>query len=301
MNTMAIGILSALFAGPASFEPERADAAPQDLAAVASRADRVPAAEHLQRAREAAEVGEVDAALQHVRQGLRSAGDDRRATYDRARLEAWAIDWRERVVMGSLERGELEAARRDMLRLSEPLTSDLARSRLDGLRQRVADAERRSAQRGDRSAEARIARRLAASERALVSAEKELNRARAAGAQTVRAARRAEAALRRYRGVEDDVDRWLRDSRFGQRDRQRLMAVRIRAGSGAVDAMLAIANARTTQGDFREALEWVERVALRAPRNAEAKELRRTIQLASAASGGWIGWGPAGRFVGPLR
>ena len=54
-------------------------------------------------------------------------------------------------------------------------------------------------------------------------------------------------------------------------------------------ALLRIANARTAQGDFREALPWVGRVKLLEPGNRLAQELERTIQLAIASSNMEIG------------
>ena len=72
-----------------------------------------------------------------------------------------------------------------------------------------------------------------------------------------------------------------------------LLALQMQAADKSVHAMLQLAEARTTQGDFREALTWVGRVLQQAPTNEAAKELRRTIQIASAASAGWLGgFGP---------
>lgn len=252
-----------------------------------------PVLVHLDGARRAAEGGDVERALDHVRQGLVGGGHARRS-YTRAQLELWAIRWRERTVLDRVAAGDLDGASEMLVRMSEPLRSSFARQRLELLEQQLDDAFERAGSRASGDVhDARLARRVAAYVRLLDRADAELQRAGANGRRTVESARRAESALRRYRSVERDVDRRLSGLRPEDPGVAQLVAVQLRSADGVVRSMLRIADARTTQGDFRGALEWVDLVQQRDPVNQVAMELRRTIQIAAAASSAWLGFGGA--------
>ena len=250
---------------------------------------------HLERAQALAAAGELERALDQVDQGLSLPRDSGASAYDQARLELWAMQWREREVLQRIAAVELDLARDLLLRMSEPLQSSYAQQRLELLESRLDEAEAQ-ARRGKSSKEDRIIarnqRRAEAGGRLLDLADAELAKARSASNRTVYSARRAAAALRHSQEVERSVARWLREQ---QPDRSMvlLLALQMQAADKSVHAMLQLAEARTTQGDFREALTWVGRVLQQAPTNEAAKELRRTIQIASAASAGWLGgFGP---------
>ncbi len=243
---------------------------------------------HLRQAREAADRGRIDAALEHVEAGLRHEGSGSRSAYDKARLETWAVEWREREVLSLLEAGEPRAAGVLMERMSAPLDSDFAAGHLERLRERVEAAEREARARVD----AQLQRRIAGIERDLERADRYLARAQRESRRTVYSARRGEAAAHYYREAEEAAAQALDGAALDDPSTERLLALRHRASDGALRAMLRIANARTTQGDYRGALEWVDRVAVLAPDNEQARELRRTIQIASSVPVGWLGWGP---------
>ena len=198
-------------------------------------------------------------------------------------------------MLANLAAGQVREARQLLDKLSGPLDSKYADDRAADLHRRVAVAEQARTNR-DRGRvtplRASMMRRIQKSELEYERGQRDLVRAQTNSRRTVYSATRAEAALRRMRAIENDAEKWLQTPKLERRTIEQLIALRIRAEEGALRAMIRIANARTTQGSFREALRWVDRIVAVAPDNAEARELRRTIQLASATSAPWIGWGP---------
>ncbi|MFK7742329.1 MAG: hypothetical protein AB8H80_18595 [Planctomycetota bacterium] len=253
---------------------------------------------HLERAREAAKAGDVELALEHIAHGLaEKRSEGRSVAYDQARLQLWAIDWRKREVQRRVDAGELLAARDLLERASELLSDPFAKSRGKELAKLIDKAEKsaRSSKTQQRAAariNGRIKRRIVSAENYFASAQRELDRAVATSHRTVHSARRAQTAQRRFDIIDRSVARWLKVEGLSSHTKAQLLALGSRSREGAIAAMLRIANARTLQGDFREALQWVASVEQRDRRNPDAKELRRTIQLSAAASGGWIGFGP---------
>jgi tetratricopeptide (TPR) repeat protein len=251
---------------------------------------------HLDRAQALAADGDFERALDQVTRGLSLSRASGASDYDKARLELWAIQWREREVMRCIAAAQLDEARDLLLRMSEPLVSPFSLQRLTSLEAALDDAEA-EARRGnngklDRDA-LRVQRRVDAGTRLLDRADAELGKSRAKTHLTVYSARRAQSALRHSQEVQRSVARWLRSAKT-DRSKEMLLALQLRAGDSSVQAMLQIAEARTTQGDFREALSWVGQVLQQSPKNEQARELRRTIQVATAASAGWLGVGAPG-------
>lgn len=248
---------------------------------------------HLERARTFAATGDVERALDQVERGLSLPRGAGASAYDKARLELWTIQWREREVLARIQALKLDQARDLLLRMSEPLVSPFSQHRLAVLERKLDKAEaqtrRSKPSKVDRDT-LRVQRRIDAGMRLLGRADEELGKAMAKSNLTVYSARRAKAALRHSQEVQRSAARWLRQE-HPDRAKEMLLALQLRAGDRSLRAMLQIAEARTTQGDFREAMSWVGRVLQKAPANKQAKELRRTIQIATAASAGWLGIG----------
>lgn len=243
---------------------------------------------HHDEARSAAAAGDVERVLEQLRRALADDAAERR-TYARARLEVWALQWCEEQVQRHLAAREFEPAGELLVRVREALRSEFAQQRLERLERRLDEAAERELRDGDDPEHDRLLRRLDAYAGLLDRADADLQRARTNSRRTVESARRAEAALRRYEAVERDVSRRLAGRDPADAGTAQLVAVQMRAGDGAVRAMLQLAEARTTQGDFRNALQWVDRVQQRDASHREAEELRRTIQIASAAAAAWLG------------
>ncbi|MGK0432438.1 MAG: tetratricopeptide (TPR) repeat protein [Planctomycetota bacterium] len=251
---------------------------------------------HLASAQAFAADGDIERALDQVESGLTLPRGAGALSYDKARLELWAIQWREREVLRCIQALEIDQARDLLMRMSEPLVSPFSQHRLAMLETKLDKAEaqtrRSTSSKVDRDL-LRVQRRVDAGMRLLNRADKELGKALAKSNLTVYSARRAHAALRHSQEVERSAARWLRQE-HPDRAQEQLLALQLRAGDRSLRAMLQIAESRTMQGDFREALTWVGRVLQTTPSNQQAQELRRTIQVASAASAGWLGGiGPA--------
>lgn len=242
-------------------------------------------------AQAAVAAGDAVAAIGHVDRGLGIAEAAGRVRYQQARLETWAIDWREREVLRLLAAGDTAAARSALQELSAPLRSDYAQRRRAELERRIEATE--SSQAEARPSDQRWReRRMAAAAKWLERADRELDRSRSNSRRTVAAARHAEVALRRYRAAERELVR-LEEGGSAEAAAE----LRLRATAGGIAAMLQLADAKTNQGNFRSALDWLDEVQLREPGNARAAELRQTVQFAAAAATAWLGWPAVGGVV----
>lgn len=269
---------------------------PIDTVADAQRSDPPKQAEErLESARQAAAEGRSAVVLKELEAGLRRPPPRGRSAYHYARLELWGLAWVDREVLRTLDEHGLEEAFERLDRASKPFSSEFARARLETLRERTKSmwaSHIKDKNPAAAALRARMERRIDSAEQDLQRAEKYLDRASMASRKTVESAKNGKAALRRFLKAERNSKRWLRIKDLDAASEQELNALLEQAQAGAMKAMLRIANARTTQGSFREALTWVDRAQQRDPKNEELRELRRTIQVASAASSPWIGWGP---------
>ena len=244
--------------------------------------------EHFEAAQEAARSSRIDKVLHHLQRGL--APRDSSAGYHQARLELWGLGWRRNKVTFLLKQAKVDDARELFDRSLDVLNSSFAGHHAEGLRKVVEAAERKLAQDSSRDARSQqVDRRLQSARRSLDRADALLAASQLNSHRTVFAARQGQSALRRYQSIERTVTRWIEDYGDDIRHATLLREVGRRAELGTVRSMLRIANARTAQGDFREALQWVGRVKLLEPGNRLAQELERTIQLAIASSNMEIG------------
>jgi tetratricopeptide (TPR) repeat protein len=259
-------------------------------------------AEHLALAERTAAWRLIEPTAHHLREAIAQASGPEAASLQ-AEVRNWAIDWIESIVRESLAAGDVAEAGRRLGMMCSRLADGCAEDRIERLAGEI-DAARsardsaRAKQRQQRLAEqarAEIERRMQPIQRRIETGDARMREALRNSRRTVQTTRLAEQALEQWRAAWDAA-RQLQ-SRFPD---DAALATEIAAlgedlRERSVRASLHAANALTIQSDFRSAIEWVDRVVDLDPDNADARELRRTIQFASAAAGGWgwgMGWGP---------
>jgi hypothetical protein len=266
-------------------------------------ADRQPSthAEHLELAKRVASWRLIEPTAHHLREAIASASGEDAAT-QQAAVRTWAIDWIESIVRESLTAGDIAEADRRLEMMCSRLADGCAEERVEQLASdidaaRTARESARAKQRQQRLAEqarVEIERRMQPIMRRIETGDARMREAMRNSRRTVQTTKLAEQAVEQWRAAWDAA-RQLQ-SRFPD---DAALATEIAAlgedlRARSVRASLHAANALTIQSDFRSALEWVDRVAAIDPDNADVREMRRTIQFASAAAGGWgWGWGPA--------
>lgn len=266
-------------------------------------ADRQPSThtEHLELAKRVAAWRLIEPTAHHLREAIASAaGPD--AASQQAEVRTWAIDWIESIVRESLAAGDIAEADRRLEMMCSRLADGCAEERVEQLAvdidaARTAREAARAKQRQQRLAEqvrAEIDRRMQPIQRRIETGDARMREAMRNSRRTVQTTRLAEQAVEQWRAAWNAArelqNRFPDDAALATE--VAALGEELRARS--VRASLHAANALTIQSDFRSALEWVDRVVTIDPDNADARELRRTIQFASAAAGGWgWGWGPA--------
>jgi len=230
-----------------------------------------------------------------------------------AGVRKWAADALEAAIVRSVREGELEYAQHCLKLLTTRLASERSEERLDALAGAVEglEAELRAArlearQKGREAAKVRaLAKQLEAVEERLALGDRRLRDAIAASRTTVKSARLAEDAIAAYRAAWKAAEALLVKTPADLALAEEVALVGERAMAQMVRASLHVSSVLTVQSDYKGALAWTDRVLEVEPENAEALELRRTIQTAATACDAWCwGWwipgNPLGGLVAPL-
>lgn len=234
----------------------------------------------------------------HLRSALAAVPEGENAAELQDQVRSWAATWLEGIVQESIAAGDLREAERRLEilcsrladRCSEERMEELA-AQVDGLRQQQESA--RAQQRQQRLQErerAEIEGRLQPLMAQVEAGDRRMREAMRNARRTVQTTRLAGAALDAYRSAWADAQVLLKRHPDHEALAAELASLAISLQERSVKAALHAANAQTMQSDFRSAMQWVDRALEIDPENGDAKELQRTILVASAAAGGW-GWG----------
>lgn len=254
-------------------------------------------AEHFAMAKLAGEWRLLDQTAQHLRSALATLGDEAEAKAQQDEVRSWAAAWLETIVGESLAAGNVREAERRLGILCSRLADRCSEERIEELARQVDTV--RTQQEEERS-RARLARlqerdradlsgRLKPIQALVETGDRRMRDAMRHARRTVQTTRLAGSAIDAYRAAWEEAQQLAR--RFpGQEDLvAELGDLAIALQERSVKAALHVANSLTFQSDFRGAMNWVDRALEFDPDHGEAKELRRTILVASAAAGGW-GW-----------
>jgi tetratricopeptide (TPR) repeat protein len=223
-----------------------------------------------------------------------------------ATLRAWAADALEEMTRDAVRQGDLAAARHDFKILSTRLADQRSEEQLDALAAEIEglgnqrDAERLAARQAKLDSKQReeIARRIQPIQARIGAGDKLYREAVAKSRNTSQSSNLAERAITTYRSAWDglqDLQKRFPDDADVARE---AVAMGAKIQDSAIRAALHAANVLTVQSDYRKALEWCNKILAFDEENVEAKEMRRTIQVAAAAASSQWGWGWGQPVVG---
>jgi hypothetical protein len=249
-------------------------------------------------AKKAADLGLIPQAGARARAAIEAAKDAPDAATKEGEVRAWAADVLEQQLETAVTEGNLADARRFLQLLTTRLSDQRSEDRLaelaaavDALEARARE-ERQAARRARLDAQARsaIERRLTPIYEKISAGDQLLRDAYTKARTTGASARAATGAIAAYedawKAAQALLDQYPDDASL----QSEVAAMGERLHEHTVRAALQAANVLTIQGDYRGALEWTNRILALDPGNAEAQEMLRTIQIASAASSADWAW-----------
>jgi tetratricopeptide (TPR) repeat protein len=311
LNVQVLGIKDNLaelkvfgFGGEATIKRDINDFRPESAFAIERRAlDPKTFEQHFALAKQAALLDLLPQAGLQARSAVKAAGTGPDAEAKKKEVRAWAADALEKMIGTAVGAGDLDRAT-DCL---EILTTKLADERTDDQLAKITESveglrDQVEGKKADAAAAKLDAKRKADLEKSLqpiralaAKGDKTLSDAIAKAKSTSTSARLCESAVESYKSA------WKQAQELAQKNpedaalQQQLAPLFDRLVDQALRAALHAANVLTLQGDYRGATDWVNRILAFDPDNKEAKEMQKTIILASAASSDRddyrFGWG----------
>lgn len=281
---------------PASqFRILEAAAAPEDFAG------------HFALAKEAAELGLLGQAGTQCREALDRAKDAPDLAEKEQEVRGWAAGALEAMVDDAIAAGDIDQAEHCLKLLTTRLADQRSEEQLDAVaakvetrqaRKRTERAAERAIQRAEQE-QREIERRLQPIEKEVDKADKIYRDAVRKSRSTSTSTRLCERAVDSYKKSWDALQKLVNQHPQDEVLQETAEDLAARMESGAIRAALHAANMLTFQSNYKEAMEWTQRVLAFDPDNREAKDMLRTIQISSAAASsnwGW-GWAPPPRQV----
>lgn len=216
-----------------------------------------------------------------------------------AEVRAWAADTLEAKLDAAIQAKNLATAKHLLKLLTTRLADQRSDEQLQALADRVevlADAvaeSQQAARQAKLAAAARdvIQRRLKPIRERIAQGDKQQKDAIAQSRSTVKSTRLCEQSIESYKAAwkstQDLAAKFPDDADLAEE----VSALGHRLQDSAIRSALHAANMLTVQSDYKGAMDWTTRILALDPDNAEAKEMMRTIQLASAAASSNWGWG----------
>ncbi len=267
-------------------------------------------ADHFWLARRAARLDLPEATMRHVVGALDRLGDAPDPVKSRRLVDAWAGRELQRWLRDAIENDRIERSVELLEQLSTRFPHTLSETELDEFATAVETLERdRSARRRaerqarlDQKIRSYVERRLEPIRRTVTKGDGLLRQAIAKSRQMTASANLATRAIETYRSA------WQTASELQRKFPQdRPLAVEIEDLANhlhdhSIRAALHTAGTLAMRSDYLGAMEWVHQVLALDPDNAEARKMRQTITVSSAAASAPWGWtiGGGGTLV-PLR
>jgi len=300
LNVQVLGLANGMaelkirsLGGEATIKRALTDFKPESAFAIELRAtDPKTFEQYFAMAKRAAELDLLPQAGFQARSAAKAAGTGPEAEAKKKPLRAWAADALEKMIATSVAAGDLKRAT-DCLSI---LTTKLADERTDDQLAKITASveslrEQVEQKKADERAAKLEAKRKADIQKALepiqslsAKGDKTLSDAIAKAKSTSTSARLCESAVDSYKAAWKQAEE-LTKKNADDRDLQLQLAPIVdRLVDQALRAALHAANVLTLQGDYRGATEWVNRILAFDPDNEDAKDMQKTIIMASAAS-----------------
>lgn len=262
--------------------------------------------EYFALAQRAGELRLLGPAGAQARAAVESVKDTAEAEARTAEVRGWAANCLEEMTREAVSQRDLTNAKHYLKLLSTRLADQRSEEQLDALAASVEelDTALRDAKEAERQAKLdakqrdEIDRRFRPIEARIEAGDKLYREAVAKSRNTSQSSNLAERAINSYRAAWQSLQDLQKKFPDDASVAQEVVVLGSRLQDSAIRAALHAANVLTVQSDFRNALEWCSKILAFDPENAEAKEMRRTIQIAAAAASAQWGWGWGGGVVG---
>lgn len=256
-------------------------------------------AEHFAMARKAARRGLLKQAGNEARAALKASEGGPEIESRRAEMRRWAAGALETNIAAAVKEGDLTQARHCLKLLTTRLSDQRTEEQLDAIAKTVeACADKRKQSRSDarknrldEKTHKEIEQRLVPIRKNIANGDKSYRQAVRKSRSTTTSSKLCDYAVRSYKKAWDQLTKLLK----AHPEDRHLADIAAELGKQIHDqgirAALHAANVLTVQSDYKGAMDWVTRILVYEPDNAEAKEMRRTIQIAEAEASGEWRWG----------
>ena len=253
---------------------------------------------HFAMAKRAAELGLRDRAGGQARAAVAAAKTAPDVKEKTAKVRAWAADALEKMVRDQVAAGNLKEARHALQLLTARLPEQRTEEQLDAIAalvedldgRRQQDAAAKRQQKLDEKQRAAIDQKLKPITADFEKGTKNYKEAVRKSGSTVASAKLCASAIDNYKKAYKALEALVEKNP----DDAQLAAVATSLGrqmhDNAIRAALHAANMRCIQGDYKDAIDWTQKVLAFDPENEQAKQMMQTIAIAQADDGDWV-WG----------
>jgi len=246
--------------------------------------------DHFALAKRAGELSLIPQAGSSARLAVKVAATGADGEAKKKQVQAWAADVLERVIGEAVAAGDLDRASDCLDLLTTRLPEQRTEEQLEKIAESVAvlregveskEAAEREAKL-DEKAKADLAKKLEPIKKKSASGDKKLTKALAQSSSTAASARGCDSAVDDYKAAWKLTQELLKAHADDEAVQTSLAPIADHLVASALRAAMHAASVLTLQSDFKNAMEWVDRVLKFDPGNSEATAMKATIEAASA-------------------
>jgi len=254
---------------------------------------------HFTMAKKAADMKLRAQAGSEARAAIEAAKGSPDADKKKAEVRAWAADALEKMIAHSVAAGELEDARHCLKLLTTRLPETRTEEQFSAIAASVEGLEATKKQQKDTARQANldakqrdaIAKRMKPIEDDVAKANKRYQDAVRKSRSTTASTKLCEEAIdlykKAYKALQALLEKNADDAQLA--DTAATMGKEMQ--DSAIRAALHAANMLCIQSDYKNAMDWTQRILAFDPENEEAKAMARTITIAEASASDDWGWG----------
>jgi tetratricopeptide (TPR) repeat protein len=264
---------------------------------------------HFALAKRAAELRLLTQAGSEARLAVESVKDATQQEAKRAEVRKWAADALEAMTREAVAQNKIAEARHCLKLLSTRFADQRSEEQLDALAGEVAALDERVATERENARQAKLdaasrdktKKTLGQVSEQLEKGDKLSREAITKSRTTVASTNLCEKAIDAYKAGWTKLQKVIESAGDDNVLANEAGALSMKLHDNAIRAALHAANMLTVQSDFKNAMEWANRILKFDPECEEAKEMVKTITIAAAAAGSDWGWGWSMPAVGGSR
>jgi len=254
---------------------------------------------HFALAKRAGELRLLTQAGSEARAAVESVKDATQQEAKRAEVRKWAADALEAMTKEAVAQNRIAEARHCLKLLSTRLADQRTEEQLDALAGEVAALDERVANERETARQAKLdgasrdkmKKSLGTIREQLAKGDKLSREAITKSRTTVASTNLCEKAIDAYKAGWTKLQAVIEGAGEDTMLANEAGALSQKFHDHGIRTALHAANMLTVQSDYKNAMEWANRILKFDPECAEAKEMVKTIQIAAAAAGSEWGWG----------